>query len=112
MQIALHLTFDGVARSDALAAHVRDSVAKLERFHPRITSCRVAIGQSRMHSTQGRQYEIRIELRVPGHLELVSSRHHDEDVYVALRDAFAAITRQLEDAARVQRADVKTREPR
>ncbi len=112
MQIPLSLTFDGVARSDALDARIRDNVAKLERFHPRITSCRVTIGESRKHPTHGRQYEVGVELRVPGHVELVSTRHHDEDVYVALRDAFAAITRQLEDAARSLRGDVKTHEPR
>jgi hypothetical protein len=44
---------------------------------------------------------------VPG-AELVANRAQDEDVYVAIRDAFGAITRQLEDFTRRQRGDVKT----
>jgi len=112
MQIPLTLTFDGIPRSAALDAHVRDSVAKLERFHSRITSCRVTIGQSPKRATRGRPFEVHVEVRIPGHVELVSNRHRDEDVYVAMRDAFAAITRQLEEAAREKRGDVKTHEPR
>jgi cold shock CspA family protein len=49
---------------------------------------------------------VRIDARVPGH-ELVANRDHHEDVYVALRDAFAALTRQLEEDVRVTRGDVK-----
>jgi cold shock CspA family protein len=37
----------------------------------------------------------------------VANRDHDEDVYVALRDAFDAMARQLEEVARAQRGDVK-----
>ncbi|HEY6024273.1 MAG TPA: cold shock domain-containing protein, partial [Pseudolabrys sp.] len=48
-------------------------------------------------------------LRVPGH-EVVVDRDHDEDIYVALRDAFNAAARQLEEVARTQRGDVKTHE--
>jgi ribosome-associated translation inhibitor RaiA len=47
-----------------------------------------------------------VDLRVPGR-EVVASLAHDEDVYVALRDAFDAATRQLEEVARVQRGEIK-----
>jgi hypothetical protein len=52
---------------------------------------------------------------MPGR-ELVVSRdpaEHDayEDVYVAIRDAFDAAKRQVEDQARVARGAVKTHEP-
>ena len=46
---------------------------------------------------------------VPGH-ELIVNRDHDEDVYVALRDAFASVTRRLEDVARRQHGQVKVHE--
>ena len=39
----------------------------------------------------------------------VANRAHHEDAYVALRDAFDAAKRQLEEIARVQRGDVKAR---
>ena len=43
--------------------------------------------------------------------ELIVNRDHDEDVYVALRDAFASLTRRLEDVARRQRGQVKAHGP-
>jgi cold shock CspA family protein len=57
-------------------------------------------------------YHVRIDLTVPG-AELVASRephdnHAHEDVYVAIRDAFDAMRRQLEAHARRQRGDIKT----
>ena len=50
-----------------------------------------------------------VEARVPGHEVLVNRDHH-EDVFVAVRDAFDAAARKLEDIARLQRGDVKTHE--
>jgi ribosome-associated translation inhibitor RaiA len=44
---------------------------------------------------------VRIDLKVPGK-EIVVNRDHDEDIYVALRDAFDVARRQLEDHARRQ----------
>jgi hypothetical protein len=41
---------------------------------------------------------------VPGS-EIVVNRDQDEDLYVALRDAFDAARRQLEDYGRTQRGD-------
>jgi ribosome-associated translation inhibitor RaiA len=51
------------------------------------------------------------DIGVPGS-EIVVNRDHAEDVYVALRDAFDAAKRQLEDYARKIRGDVKTHQPK
>ena len=110
MQIPLHIAVQGLAHSDALDARIRDKTAELERFHPRITSCRVTVSEVARHHQQGRQFEVRIDVRVPGHAEVVSNRMHDEDVYVALRDAFGSVTRQLEEVVREKRGDVKSHE--
>jgi cold shock CspA family protein len=47
---------------------------------------------------------------VPGHAEIVSTLHRHDDVYVALRDAFDSVARQLEDIVRIRRGDVKKHE--
>jgi hypothetical protein len=44
-------------------------------------------------------FNIHIDLGVPGK-EIVVDRQENEDAYVALRDAFDAAKRQLEDYAR------------
>ncbi|MBI4642020.1 MAG: HPF/RaiA family ribosome-associated protein, partial [Candidatus Tectomicrobia bacterium] len=54
-------------------------------------------------------YTVRIDLTVPG-AELVVDRQEDADLYVAIRDAFHAARRRLEDYARRQRGTVKVHE--
>jgi len=107
MQIPLQIAVRDMPHSDALDASIREKVAELERFHPRITSCRVVVSESSKHHQQGHEFEVHIDVRVPGHAEIVANRRHNQDVYVALRDAFDAATRQLEGAVREKRGDVK-----
>jgi ribosomal subunit interface protein len=102
MQIPIQITFRDVPRSDALEAHIRQKAEKLDEFHSRIISCRVSVEELGKHQHQGRQFRVSIDLRIPGR-EIVVNRDHDEDVYVALRDAFDSAKRQLEDAAREMR---------
>ncbi len=109
MQIPLKITMRHIPQSDALEIRIRQRVAKLEEFHPNVTGCEVAVEEQRRHHHQGRWFSVRVALRVPNH-EIVVNRDHDEDVYVAVRDAFDAVTRRLEDVVRVQRGDVKKHE--
>ena len=72
---------------------------------PRIVPI-VVLGLAGRHKRHGRQFTARIDLKVPG-AEIVINKEHDEDVQVALRDAFDAARRKLEDFGREQRGDVK-----
>jgi ribosomal subunit interface protein len=111
MQIPLEITFRGIPHSDAVETRIREKAAKLEKFCDNIISCRVAVEAEHHHQHQGNLYKIRIDLNVPHKHIVVSRDHHDkqshEDLYVALRDAFAAATRQLEEYVRIQRGEVK-----
>jgi ribosomal subunit interface protein len=110
MQIPLQVTFSDMEPSPALEERVRVKAAKLEQFFDRLISCHVVIEAPHRRRHKGRRYVVRIHLRVPGR-EIDVSRNADdpthEDVYVAVRDAFAAATRQLEEHARQQRGEVK-----
>jgi len=110
MQIPLQITMRDMDRSDALDTAIREHAAKLEQFHSRISRCRVTVEQMRKHHQQGRHFAVKIDLRLPGR-EIVATRDHDEDVYIALRDAFDSARRQLEETARELRGDVKTHAP-
>ena len=102
MQVPLQITFRNVDRSDALEQRIRSDASKLERFHPRITRCRVTIEEtSRHHEPQGRQFAVCIEVRVPG--KDLTAAKDDQDIYVAVRDGFTAVRRQLEDLAKEMR---------
>ena len=52
-------------------------------------------------------FNVRVDIGVPGS-EIVVNRDQHEDVYVALRDAFDAARRQLEDHGRRLRRETKT----
>jgi len=110
MQLPLQITFRNIPASEAVEARIRAKAAKLDEFHPRIMSCHVVVEEMDRHHHQGKQFTVRLDIRVPGH-ELVIDRDHHEDVYVALRDAFNAAGRKLEEFARTQRGEVKTHEP-
>ena len=110
MQVPLQITIRDMEHSDAIDGNIRQRAERLERLHPRITSCRVAIEKLNKHSTQGQQFQVRVDVRAPGHSEIISTRHHHEDVYVAIRDAFDAVGRRLEDTVREQRGKVKHHE--
>jgi ribosome-associated translation inhibitor RaiA/cold shock CspA family protein len=111
MQIPVQITFRNVARSDAIEAKIRDRAAKLDTFYDQITGCHVTVEAPHRHHHQGKLFQVGVDLIVPG-AELVVNRaprehHAHEDVFVAIRDAFDAARRQLEDYARQRRADTK-----
>lgn len=107
MEVPLRITFRDMARSEALETRIRNKVDKLEAFHPHIVSCTVTVEERHRHQQHGRQFNVRISAHVPGH-EVVVNRDHHEDVYVAVRDAFDAAARSLEDLSRQQRGDIKS----
>ena len=106
MNKPLHVLFHGIERSAAVEDHVREKLAKLLHLHPEITACRVAITLPHHHQQHGKRFDVRIDLTVPGKELVVNRERGDEDMYIALRDAFDAVKRQLDDHARVQRDKV------
>ena len=114
MQIPLNITFRDMEPSPAVEARIREKMMSLERFHDRITRCEVIIEMPHQHRHKGKLYHVRIHMTVPSGELIVSKdthdRHEHEDVYVAIRDAFRAARRQLEDLSRRRRGDVKTHE--
>jgi ribosomal subunit interface protein len=109
MQLPLQVTLRDISPSEAIEAYIRERAAKLEQFYDRIIGCRVVVEAPVRHHRKGGPYKVRIDLTVPGD-ELVVDRQVDEDLYVAIRDAFHAARRKLEDYARRQRGAVKVHE--
>jgi ribosomal subunit interface protein len=107
MKTPLQITFRDIEQSDALEAHIREKAEKLETFFEPIMSCRVVVEMPHQHKHQGKIFTVRIDIGVPGK-EIVVNRDKHEDVYVALRDAFDAARRQLEDYGHRLRRETKT----
>ncbi len=115
MDIPLQVTFRNMDPSDAVEAKVRERAEKLETYFGHITSCRVVIEAPHRHQHKGKQYHVRIDIGVPARPDIVVSRdpgnrNAHEDVYVAVRDAFDAARRQLEDHHRKIGGKVKAHE--
>ena len=106
MQIPLQISFHGIEQSNALHDAIRKKAEKLERYYDRISSCRVVLEVAGHHKGKGNQFTVRIDMKVPGG-EIAVTHEHDADVQIALREAFDAARRRLEDYARTQRGDVK-----
>ena len=102
----VEIVFHNLDRSPAVEAAVRERVAKLGRFAENILSCRVTVEAPHKSHQQGNLYTVRVDLHFPGGEAVVnrtaSENHSHEDVYVALRDAFKAARRQLQDQQRIR----------
>lgn len=114
MQVPLKVTFRNMDHSGAVERRVKQKAAELEQYFDRITSCQVVVEAAHKHHHKGFLYDVRIHIEVPSRTIVVNrngpKNHAHEDVYVAMRDAFRAAARQLEDHARTARGEVKTHE--
>ncbi len=111
MQTPPEIAFHHFEPSDALRAEVAKQVARLEKFSDRITSCRLTVSKGARRQ-QGDLFEVALRVAMPGHKEVVVDRSHGdapehEHAAAALRDAFDAAIRQIEDAMRNLRGEVK-----
>lgn len=107
MKSPLQITFRDMPHSEAIETAIREKAEKLESFHPDLMTCRVVVALTSKHKHQGHLYNLRLDATVPGH-EFVVNRERAQDVYVAIRDSFDDMRRQLEDAVRERRGEVKT----
>ncbi len=114
MNLPLQVTFRGTPRSKAVEAHIREKADKLDVFYKKIMGCHVVVEAPHRRHHKGKHYHVRIDMTVPGGELVVNrepSKHSEyEDVYVAVRDAFDAARRQLQNYAKRQRKEVKTHE--
>ena len=99
MQGPLRITFRNMDSSEFVEARIRKAFAKLEAIDERLTGCHVLVESRHRHHRKGNVFHVAIDLTRPGE-EIAVTRdpeldHAEEDVYVAIRDAFDAARRQL-----------------
>lgn len=114
MKLPLQVTFKNLEHSDFIENAVREKASKLDQYFSDIMSCRVVIESVHKNHNKGNTYDVLIDITVPGK-EIVVSRdpglnHAHEDVYVAIRDAFNAAKRQLQNYNAQLKRHVKTHE--
>jgi ribosome-associated translation inhibitor RaiA len=102
-QVEVH--FHGIEKSEAIEQRVREKVAKLQKHFERMTSCRVGIEVPQRSTPQKpKVYQIKIEIGMPRRSPVVVSlermgSHANEELGLAIRDAFEAATRKVDGMA-------------
>jgi cold shock CspA family protein len=108
MQTALQISWERMDPSEYVQRRIEQEAARLEKTFGRITSCRVAVEGPGHHQHKGGLFAIRVHVELPGGREVSASRnppqdHAHEEPYVAIRDVFDAVRRQLRETVRERR---------
>ena len=115
MHLPMQITFRHMEHSPALEARIQELAGRLDRYSQEVMSCRVVVEAPHKHHHQGSLYSVHLDITLPGGEIAVARDQHDrhahEDAHVALRDAFAAAERQLEQFVQRRRKDVKEHAP-
>ncbi|MGH6989947.1 MAG: HPF/RaiA family ribosome-associated protein [Stellaceae bacterium] len=103
MQVPLQITFRNMPVSETVESRIRERADALGKFFPNIVACKVVVESTARSHQKGKLYYLLVDVTVPGKV-LVTKRHPaekhaHEDIYVAVRDAFDEMRRQLEDYA-------------
>lgn len=109
MTTPIKITFHNITDSPAIRHEIEKRARRLNHFYNNITSLRAVVEAPHKHHHKGTLYKIIVQLNVPGESLLVtrhpSQDQSHEDIYVAIRDAFHAARRQLQDYSRRHRGD-------
>ncbi len=112
MQVPAEITFKNYEPSELVRAEIAKQTGKLEKFSNRLTSCRVILQAPQTRHRKGEPFKLNLEVAMPQHKDIIVTRSHGdvsehEHVLVAIRDAFDAAGRQIEDAMRDLRDETK-----
>jgi ribosomal subunit interface protein len=95
----VEITFNEVDHSDAVEARIRERVAKLLAMGENIRRCKVCVRAPHRCGHKPVAYVIDLSVQMSGTSLHVDQRPGDDnahtDIYVAIRDAFNAMERQL-----------------
>ena len=94
MKIPLRISTRKLDLSQSALESIKNKAEKLEQFYDKIIACRVVVERPHRHKNHGVQFHVSIDLSLPG-TELAVKRESNEDIYIAIRDAFDVARRQL-----------------
>ena len=116
MAIPLQISYEDLEPSPTIQARIEREAAKLERFAHQINRCHVTVVGPSGNRRRGDLFTVRIRVTAPGHIDVVADRNPDddhahEDVQLAIRDAFNAVRRRLQDRSRRRAGQTKLHAP-
>ena len=111
MNIQPQINVRGIDNAAEVEEKVLARALRLERYSDEIQRCQIWVEAPHGHHRQGRLCDVRIRITVPNEELVVENQPRDADVQVAIRNAFDAARRPLEDYARRRRGEVKSHRP-
>ena len=114
MTANVQMTFRDFPPPQLAEERIQERVDRLDKLHPRITSCRIVAETPHRHHHTGTLYLVRIDLTIPGGKLVVNRDHNDkhahEDFFVAVRDAFNAMEQKLRAYSQRKKGKIKAHE--
>lgn len=106
MSVTPRITYKNIPPSAALSVAITDNAERLAEMCERISHLRVSVEAVNPGHRKGVQYHVHIELGIPGKALFVSrdadENRANEDAYMAVREAFRAMKRQLAEHLNVR----------
>lgn len=110
MQRPLRIISRDFDLTPSVEQEIREKIDSLEGYYERLSGCDVTLEAPAIHHhRKGGPFIMRIRMMVPGR-EIDVAHQAEEELSVAIREAFHAARRLLEDYAREQRGAVKVHE--
>lgn len=106
MNPPLQITIRDTTNTPGIEARIRTRAAKLSHYFDRILNVRVVVEVPQKHKLQGKLFNVRLSVSVPGR-ELIVNHRLYEDLYIGIRDAFNAMYKQLESYREKMRQQIK-----
>ncbi|ODV13614.1 MAG: hypothetical protein ABT20_01570 [Rubrivivax sp. SCN 70-15] len=107
MKLPLQLTIRDMAPLPSLEPEIQRRAAQLDRFAADVMSCHVVVEAEGNRHRTGHEYRVKATVHVPDEVIVAGEHQLDRDVFVALRDSFDALDRQLEDYVRRRSGQTK-----
>lgn len=97
----IQISFRNVDPSEAVKTAIYEKIERLKKFQTKIVGCEVIVSSPHKHSHKSEIFHVEIRMGVSGHDIFINRESEKDDahrdVYIAIRDAFKALERKLEE---------------
>jgi putative sigma-54 modulation protein len=102
MHTPVEIHFHGIEKSEAIEERVQEKVSKLAKHFGGMTRCRVVLEAPHRSPQKPKVFQIKIEISLPRRPPIVvcherEGSHAHEELPLAIRDAFEAALRKVDD---------------
>lgn len=106
---AIRISARNVELTDAIRTDIEKHAAKLEKYSTDITGGKITVEVPNRKKDVRKLYNVKLDIKVPGK-EIVVRKKQSRDLYLAVRDAFFAAYRRLENWSKRRRGIIKYHE--